>query len=346
MMELRDGMLFGMGNPLLDISANTEEDFLKKYDLKPNDAILAEEKHMPMYDEMIENYDVEFTAGGSTQNSIRVAQWLLKKPGVAIFMGCIGKDKYGKILEDKAIEAGVDVRYQYHPSVPTGACSVVITKGGTNRSLCANLAAANCFTKDHLDKPENYALMKNASFYYISGFFLTVSLETILEVAQHSCVQKKCFMMNLSAPFICSFFKDRLMKVMPYIDILFGNETEAATFAKEQNLDATSISDIALKISQLSKESQHRSRIVIITQGKDPVILAKDDKVTQFPSTQLESHEVIDTNGAGDAFVGGFLAQFVKALPLETCIKCGIYAATEIIQRSGCTVPAEPNFKP
>lgn len=32
-------------------------------------------------------------------------------------------------------------------------------------------------------------------------------------------------MMNLSAPFIPQFFKDNLDQVMPYIDILFGNET-------------------------------------------------------------------------------------------------------------------------
>lgn len=38
-----------MGNPLLDISAVVDSDFLAKYGLKANDAILAEEKHKPMY---------------------------------------------------------------------------------------------------------------------------------------------------------------------------------------------------------------------------------------------------------------------------------------------------------
>lgn len=36
------------------------------------------------------------------------------------------------------------------------------------RSLCAHLAAANCFTIDHLEKPENKALMEKAEFYYIA----------------------------------------------------------------------------------------------------------------------------------------------------------------------------------
>lgn len=67
-------MLLGMGNPLLDISANVKEDLLRKYCLKPNDAILAEEKHMSLYDVLVTDYNVEYTAGGATQNSLRVAQ--------------------------------------------------------------------------------------------------------------------------------------------------------------------------------------------------------------------------------------------------------------------------------
>ena len=40
--------LFCMGNPLLDMQVNNVEELLKKYDLKANDAILAEEKHVPL----------------------------------------------------------------------------------------------------------------------------------------------------------------------------------------------------------------------------------------------------------------------------------------------------------
>lgn len=31
--------------------------------------------------------------------------------------------------------------------------------------------------------------------------------------------------MNLSAPFLCQFFKKAMMDAIPYVDILFGNET-------------------------------------------------------------------------------------------------------------------------
>jgi fructose-1-phosphate kinase PfkB-like protein len=47
---------------------------------------------------------------------------------------------------------------------------------------------------------------------------------------------------------------------------------------------------------------------------------------------------------AGDAFVGGFLSQLVQEKPIEDCVRAGCYASNVIIQRSGCTYPAKPDF--
>ena len=44
----------GMGNPLLDISAEVGQDLLDKYGLAKGDIILAEEKHLPIYQELAE----------------------------------------------------------------------------------------------------------------------------------------------------------------------------------------------------------------------------------------------------------------------------------------------------
>ena len=92
----------------------------------------------------------------------------MEKPKIAIYMGCVGKDKYSKILEEKAKENGLNVRYQYTDKEPTGTCAVLITNNGKFRSLCANLAAANCFSPSHIEDPENKKLIEGANFYYVS----------------------------------------------------------------------------------------------------------------------------------------------------------------------------------
>lgn len=63
----------------------------------------------------------------------------------------------------------------------------------------------------------------------LQGFFLTVSLESMLKIAKYASENNKLFCINLSAPFICEFFKDNLMQVMPYVDVLFGNEMVSQT---------------------------------------------------------------------------------------------------------------------
>lgn len=121
-------------------------------------------------------------------------------------------------------------------------------------------------------------------------------------------------MMNLSAPFLCEFFKKPMMEAFPYVDIIFGNETEAETFSKVNDLGTTDRKEIALKMSKMPKVNEKRQRIVIITQGADNVILAKDNCIQEFPATSLPEEKVVDTNGAGDAFVGGKLFYLITVI--------------------------------
>lgn len=57
------GAILGMCNPLLDISADVPMDLLQKYDVQLNNAILAEEKHLPLYEELVKSYPVQYIAG-------------------------------------------------------------------------------------------------------------------------------------------------------------------------------------------------------------------------------------------------------------------------------------------
>lgn len=294
------------------------------------------------YKELMEHESVQYMAGGSCQNTLRVAQWILRKPKVCVFFGSVGTDECADKLAEKALNEGVNVRYQQHESEPTGTCGVLIT--GHHRSLCANLAAANHFTIDHIRSPENKKIIEAAKFIYITGFFLTASAETVLDVAKSSHARDIPFIMNLSAPFISQFHKQELLDALPYVDMIFGNELEALAFAKEQNFDTEDLHEIALKISKLPKQNEKRERVAIITQGKNPVLFTREGKVIEVPVKKLDADKIIDTNGAGDAFVGGFLAQLALGKPLEICVQCGTYAAQTIIQRHGCSFEGEPQF--
>ena len=82
-----------------------------------NNAILADEKHLSLYPELVANYPVQYIAGGSAQNTVRVAQWMLQNPGVTAYMGAVGTDTYGETLERCATSDGVLVHYFKNPEV-------------------------------------------------------------------------------------------------------------------------------------------------------------------------------------------------------------------------------------
>eukprot|EP00403_Amphidinium_massartii_P041599 CAMPEP_0178438212 /NCGR_PEP_ID=MMETSP0689_2-20121128/35462_1 /TAXON_ID=160604 /ORGANISM="Amphidinium massartii, Strain CS-259" /LENGTH=340 /DNA_ID=CAMNT_0020060579 /DNA_START=112 /DNA_END=1134 /DNA_ORIENTATION=+ len=335
-------LLVGMGNPLLDISAEVEMSLLEKYGLEPENAILAEEKHQPLFGEMVAMPNVQYIAGGATQNSIRVAQWMTQKPGATAYFGCVGKDANGDKLAEACKGDGVDARYMIDESTPTGTCATLIT--GIARSLCTNLCAANNYKETHCQKPENWAVISGAKVVYSAGFFATVSQESIKLASREMAKTGGLYCMNLSAPFLMMVppFKACFVDTMPYIDFLFGNETEAKTWAETEGWETTDIAFIATRLSLIPMAEGKKPRTVVITQGSDPTVVAVKGTVSLHPILALPKEKLVDTNGAGDAYVGGFLAGLVQGEPIEKCCKLGAYAASVIVQRSGCTFPKEP----
>lgn len=137
-------------------------------------------------------------------------------------------------------------------------------------------------------------------------------------------------------------------KVLEYADYVFCNEDEAKVFAEVNKIEHENLKDVAVAISKWKKVNTARPRVAIVTQGKDPVILAinKDGEQTlkEFPVPVLSKEQVIDTNGAGDSFVGAFLSQIVQGKEIEVAIKAGIWLSGQVIQRSGCTFPDTNQF--
>ncbi|OUC44085.1 kinase, PfkB family [Trichinella nativa] len=251
--KLKTGVLVGIGNPLLDLEADVPPEFLKKWKLKEDDAVLCNDKLIPI-------------------------------------------------------------------------------------SLCAHLAAANLFSVDYLELQENWKLIEKARYFYVAGFFMSSCLPAIYKIAEHADNASKYFMMNLSATFICSTMKEHFVRLFPYIDVLFGNEKEAFEIAKALGFESQCLKEVVICIANIEKAS-NRSRLVVVTQGPKPVIISDGSMFQTYPVPQLADERIVDTSGTGDAFVGGFLSQFIAERSIEECVGAGIWASQVILQRSGCSLP-------
>ncbi|VVT49502.1 uncharacterized protein SAPINGB_P002301 [Magnusiomyces paraingens] len=350
--------LVALGNPLLDIQVNVDKAYLDKYDLKENDAILVEDKHMPIFAEASAKPGVKFIAGGAAQNAARGAQYVLP-PNSVVYFGSVGKDEYSEQLLKANEVAGVKSAYLVHDDIPTGKCAALIN-GENHRSLVTDLAAANHYKLEHLKAPENWALVEGAKYYYVGGFHLTVCPPAINAIGEHASQHTdKTFVINLSAPFLCQFFQEPMDSSSPYWDVLIGNESEAAAWAEAHGLadKKDDVKAIAAAIAVLPKANAEKPRVVIITQGTDPTVVAKASKattgfgadadaskvdITEFPVRKIAASEIVDTNGAGDAFAGGFLGALVEGKSIEEAVDVGQWLASVSLKEVGPSFPYSP----
>jgi len=257
-------------------------------------------------------------------------------PGSTAYMGCVGSDDNGAKLKEVCAKDGVNATYMVDPSTPTGVCATLVV--GKERSLCTNLNAANNYKVDHAKEPENLKIIKEAKIIYSAGFFITVSPESIKLASRQQAWTENIYCMNLSAPFLMEVpaFKACFLDTMPYVDYLFGNETEALTWAETEGWETTNIEFIATRLS-LIPSAKSRKRTVVITQGSDDTIVCIRGNISKYPVLKVPEEKLVDTNGAGDSYVGGFLAALSKGKSMSECCAAGAYAASVIVQRSGCT---------
>jgi adenosine kinase len=163
----------------------------------------------------------------------------------------------------------------------------------------------------------------------------------------------KTFALNLSAPFIPQFFGVQLQQILPYCDVVIGNETEAEAWATATGLPNKELPAIAKALALLPKVNPSRPRIVIFTQGPKSTVLvssAEPDSPKIYDVNPLGDDKIVDTNGAGDAFAGGFIGALVAGKSLDECVEVGHKLGAMCVQQVYSSsvisndVPANPNL--
>ncbi len=89
-------------------------------------------------------------------------------------MGSAGDDDNRAALESIVRSDGVEPRFSVHPSRPTGHCVALVR--GMERTMCANVGAADEFSADDYDSLGMDGVLEKADVVYLTRF----ARETIL----------------------------------------------------------------------------------------------------------------------------------------------------------------------
>ena len=88
-------LVVGLSQPVLDLSVRVSHQFLTRHRLAVNQSYRLEEgEEDVMFTEVRQTAGVSFSAGGSTNNTLRTASILLAKRGQEGVVGGSGKHKY------------------------------------------------------------------------------------------------------------------------------------------------------------------------------------------------------------------------------------------------------------
>lgn len=344
----RLGRIIAIGNPIVDILAETDKETLQRFKLIFGGTFFANDSNMGFFDELESKPQVTYIPGGSIQNTLRVASWCLnmekqnENKFYVTMLGAIGQDNYQQKIM-KALElSGVKPLLQPIPNISTSRCGVGICQ--KERCLLPHIKASNCLTEEFVKEHEDEIFNNDALL--IEGYFLQEKYELCKDLCNMFKRAKKMIILTLSAVFMVQSHREKIMEIAQNSDMVVGNLEEFEAFAEVQRTDPQTT------IAKAHEKLSPKERLFVVTDGANGVYVTKYDYnkkgldyfLQSFPK-KLKNEDICDLNGAGDAFLGGFLSQYMKGASLEQCCKVGNDASYIIIKNVGCTFPKNKIIK-
>ena len=274
--------------------------------------------------------EVQHVMGGVARN---VAECLTRQNMKSTLISVVGDDKLGKLTLDCCDEIGMDTRKISTILDSSTPVAQLLLKGG---DVLEGICNFSCH--EHLKTK----LISEAD---VAGCrYVIVDCDTPLETGIHiaQLCQKHCVPLVLepTAPLKFKQFYDGGLLSM--VSLLSPNATELAAISddlaiwnhsKLLNAIPQEFSQILPQMVQcLSMMSQQTdSRSVLTTIGKNGVLYCCQSSGDQLQVYHLPkapvSPQIKSTSGAGDSFLGGFLAASCKGGSVEECLKMGTYCA-------------------
>ena len=344
--------LLTLGEPVVDITSEIDNKMIEKFHLKLGDSVMVDEidnKYTTDVFAALESMPaVGYIPGGSAQNTIRVISWCLnmdserRKKFKVTMLGSIGDDTYQKKIFYALKDIGVNPMLEILKDDKTSRCGVGVYK--KEKLFVTQIRASKRLSEDFINNNQENIYSHQALL--IEGYMLNNCFDICKKLCQNFRANKKLVVLTLSAPFIIKFHNHKLIEIANDADIIAGNYEEAVELADRKGND---IREIYKNIFKKLKENNNR--LLLITDGPNGVYCGKYNYDEQrlesfwtFSANKVKNEDIQDLNGAGDAFLGGFLSQFMKGNSIEDCCHIGIDAATVIIKNVGCTFPKNENL--
>jgi len=240
----------------------------------------------------------------------------------AVAITAVGNDELGDELLQEAENSGINVLAN-RTEQPTGTVDVVLNDGIPSYTINENVAW------DHIEAGEDAVALVSRASAVCFGTLAMRSEDSRLAIKQlvsaAPAYSYKVLDLNLRQSY---WSKSIIAEALDLADVLKLNDEELAVVKNLFGLDGLSDEEACRDLMK-----GYKLRMLILTAGADYSSIYYDDG--DVSTIETPKVEVVDTVGAGDAFLGAFMAAFLNDTPVKIAHKVAAGHAAYVCQHAG-----------
>ncbi len=282
------------------VLGSINQDFVLKVERRPNPG------------ETVTNAELSTHNGGKGANQAAAAAFL----GASVaFLGRVGDDEFGEPLVQALKEKGIDtILIERALGASTGAAFITVTPDGENAITVAP-GANRSLTPGDVDAASG--AIGEARVLVAQ---MEVPIETVLRAVEVAAEGGTRALVNLAPTF------EVPRELLERLDPLVVNEHEAAFLLGGEVEGVEGALAAAPELLSLGP------RTAVITVGEAGAVFAEGGSSGHLPAPKVD---VVDTTGAGDAFVGALAVRLARGASLEGAVAYAVRAGAAAVTKEG-----------
>ncbi|GAB5032006.1 pfkb-type carbohydrate kinase family protein [Nannochloropsis oceanica] len=305
--------------------------------------LLAYVDAYPAPDAKIRTSDFKVQGGGNAGNTLTA----LSRLGVhAEIFTKVGDDAYGKMIIDELAADGLDTRRVIRKAGISSPFTYVIVDTASQTRTCLHTPSEDMTEEEVLP-----SLLDGVDFLHLDG------RNTLAAIKLARLSRERGIPVMLDAE------KDRphLKELVPLCDFLVTNTAFPKTFTGARSTEEGMAALLSLGKARLIFTTLGADGSMVMGRSEDMLLGGKrdgEDRIWPMPlgmqestytcpseatdlvvikckAWPLEPKEVVDTTGAGDAFIAGIIYGLTHSLPIPRMLVLGGYVAAQKLKKPG-----------
>lgn len=308
--------VYGVGNALVDIEYEVEDDFFLKHDVRRGVmTLVSHERQEEVIAALRARGDMrKMMGGGSVANSL----YAIANFGGHVFMSCkVADDEAGNFYLRELRRHNIHTCGDFH-HVETGRCLIMISPDA-ERTMYTFLGASDFLSAADLD----FDAVRRSKYVYIEGYLVSSDSgrAAAIELREFAEANGVNTALSFSDPSLLEIFPEQINEMLGGgVDLMFCNEEEACLWTGAKNL-----SEACVALRPIAKK-------FVVTRGAKGSVLFDGNYLVEMDAHKVKA---VDTTGAGDAFAGGFLYGLTSGRSFTESGRLASRAAADVVSRFG-----------